>query len=1333
MKYFINLFNGLICCLVLFSVQNANSQCMSNCTVQCTGQINVSLDQNCIAEITPAMGGVGIEPSCNDFYEIELYDQFGNLMPTDTVDFSHVGEVLTYKIIEPECGNACWGNLLVDYKLAPTIDCPADVTIPCAVLEFLCLPPATGGCVDFEVTLFSETTTTLDCDPDFSKVIERTYQACDNFGNCSTCTQSITLERLDFDNIKFPEPFTVGNGTAISCSDETIQYDNNGFPIPFIFDPMTGSGSGVPVLCLPAMPPTGGYASIGICIDGMFPITGSGTGSAMIPLIPNNIPGGGTNLDACGAVVSYTDLELPSDGCKRKIARTFEVREWWCTQELTIGDIQLIEIVDDQAPEITCPSDFTISTAHECAGSVNLPPVETFDECGSEVIVRVQTPRGIMDGNGGIVDLNLGVNNIVYIATDACKNQNNCQVNVTVQDNTGPVAICESTKVVSLSASNNTIVFAEPFDNGSWDECGLDRFEVRRMIANCEPADSLFGEFVTFCCSDVGTGDVMVVFRAYDKAGNSNDCMVAVEVQDKSTPSLTCPPDMTIDCREAYDINNLSLTFGSPTTGGNCTSQNIVETPIADVDQCGTGSIERKFQIFDPQGNIVRSCTQNVFITNDTPFLPTNIIWPLDYEVLGECDADNLDPDDLLPPFDYPTFIDLDFCTQIGYDYDDKVFVGNNGLGSCTTIERTWTVINWCGDADGDGSFDQYVIPKPQIITIINNTNPVIEETGPLTFTSLSIDCSSGPISVTLNATDDCDNLNYSYQLLDADGNVIEFGDENNLSTDIPVGQYTIAWVVSDGCGNFDTYNQPITILNTKLPTPVCINGLSANLVLMDLDMDGVLDAEMAEIWASDFDSGSSHSCGNPVVVSFSPDTTDRVKIFDCNNIGINSIRMYVTDVTTGLQDFCSTFIDIQDNNGQNICEPMDGMRVAVTGDIFTEDVQPIDDVEVALITDVLVDMTDESGSYAFNDMPIGGSYNLIAQKDQEYLNGVSTLDLIFIQKHILGLEQLDSPYKIIAADADNSQSITAIDLIELRKLILGIYDELPRNDSWRFVEARQTFIDPLNPWLVDLQETYPINQLDRDVAIDFIGVKIGDVNSTVVANAQSEVIENRSSDYVELYIEEQLLEAGQSHVINIYSDNYTDIMGWQTTFNFNNEIVDVIDITSSQIDLQKDKNANMTRIEDGIFTISYNDYQAVSLLEGRSVIQISVYTHEDISTTDLFILNSEITRSEAYNANGEILDLRLTSNSTGQASITAVSPNPWRDATTIELTVPVAGDTKWEFYDVTGKLLYTTNKYYSVGAHTMPLRKEDINATGIIYAKLITKAGISEYKMIVL
>ena len=108
-----------------------------------------------------------------------------------------------------------------------------------------------------------------------------------------------------------------------------------------------------------------------------------------------------------------------------------------------------------------------------------------------------------------------------------------------------------------------------------------------------------------------------------------------------------------------------------------------------------------------------------------------------------------------------------------------------------------------------------------------------------------------------------------------------------------------------------------------------------------------------------------------------------------------------------------------------------------------------------------------------------------------------STLDLILIQRHILGLENLDSPYKLIAADVNDSRSVNGLDLVELRKLILGVYDRLPDNQSWRFVDSEYSFTNELNTWQSGVEESYPIYDVQTDMEIDFVGIKVGDVNGS--------------------------------------------------------------------------------------------------------------------------------------------------------------------------------------------------------------------------------------------
>jgi hypothetical protein len=118
------------------------------------------------------------------------------------------------------------------------------------------------------------------------------------------------------------------------------------------------------------------------------------------------------------------------------------------------------------------------------------------------------------------------------------------------------------------------------------------------------------------------------------------------------------------------------------------------------------------------------------------------------------------------------------------------------------------------------------------------------------------------------------------------------------------------------------------------------------------------------------------------------------------------------------------------------------------------------------------------------------------ASKSIHPANGVTVTDLVLITRHILGIEPLDSPYKIIAADASQDGVVTVYDVVLLRKLILGLIDELPNGKSWRFVPKAYVFPDPGNPFspMFPTQIT-STNEEQGSNTYEYIGVKIGDVN----------------------------------------------------------------------------------------------------------------------------------------------------------------------------------------------------------------------------------------------
>ncbi len=126
-----------------------------------------------------------------------------------------------------------------------------------------------------------------------------------------------------------------------------------------------------------------------------------------------------------------------------------------------------------------------------------------------------------------------------------------------------------------------------------------------------------------------------------------------------------------------------------------------------------------------------------------------------------------------------------------------------------------------------------------------------------------------------------------------------------------------------------------------------------------------------------------------------------------------------------------------------------------------------------------------------------GYTFTVTPSKQQHPLNGVTTLDLSLISKHILNIEPLDSPYKILAADANQDGKVNTYDLILLRRLILGKIDALPNGRSWRFLPYSFEFPNPLNPFAQPFPERIEVSNTEDPMPeyFNFIGIKIGDVD----------------------------------------------------------------------------------------------------------------------------------------------------------------------------------------------------------------------------------------------
>jgi lysyl endopeptidase len=141
--------------------------------------------------------------------------------------------------------------------------------------------------------------------------------------------------------------------------------------------------------------------------------------------------------------------------------------------------------------------------------------------------------------------------------------------------------------------------------------------------------------------------------------------------------------------------------------------------------------------------------------------------------------------------------------------------------------------------------------------------------------------------------------------------------------------------------------------------------------------------------------------------------------------------------------------------------------------------------------------MTDTLGNYKFVDLLPNLSYTLKVISPNDHQNGVSTVDLLRISQHILNLVPLPSPYTILAADANGSNTVTSFDIVEARKVILQVAPEFPI-PSWRFLPASFQFPNPLNPFESPIPIGLIVTNLSSDVTnAHFTGIKVGDMNNS--------------------------------------------------------------------------------------------------------------------------------------------------------------------------------------------------------------------------------------------
>jgi hypothetical protein len=446
------------------------------------------------------------------------------------------------------------------------------------------------------------------------------------------------------------------------------------------------------------------------------------------------------------------------------------------------------------------------------------------------------------------------------------------------------------------------------------------------------------------------------------------------------------------------------------------------------------------------------------------------------------------------------------------------------------------------------------------------------------------------------------------------------------------------------------------------------------------------------------------------------------------NNIPANMSGVYsVSAIISGCQTpFSSTIVNVINNK-----------KVKIGGYFLTPNGDSIPSVKATLSgssnNDTVSTIKGKYDVYGFE----GGQYILTPSKNNDKIksNGVSTLDIIKIQSHILNIDSLNSPYKIIAADVNSSGTVTNLDLLYIRRLILGIDTTFPNNKLWSFIDANFNFSNPNNPFPFKSTKSYfSFNSIDTQ---NFKGVKLGDVTYDWDKTLMRPYIYNP----LEIYYD--TINVNRNDTIHVYfkAKKYDKIIGFQFTLGWNASNMKFLKIGNNSNNIQ----FGLNKSESGSISVLWNDQEnkELKLTSDEGLFEIVFIKKRDFDLEN-FQINSDITTKECYDNKLNSQDIILTSGvlnnkpnlNSSSPNILKVYPNPNNGILSIEFQYQIFREFDVSITNEIGQFLGSTHVINSMNQNVMilDLKKQfAVKKEGIYYLKIVNKNISKTFKIFII
>jgi hypothetical protein len=670
-----------------------------------------------------------------------------------------------------------------------------------------------------------------------------------------------------------------------------------------------------------------------------------------------------------------------------------------------------------------------------------------------------------------------------------------------------------------------------------------------------------------------------------------------------------------------------------------------------------------------------------------------------------------IDTQKIIYPFGVPTFSGSSLYGPNLVDCSVRAFyedLGPINSGCHVRFMREWTVYEWYCNEEVERTM-------LQVIEVVDTVAPEFAFTQDTVYYYVDADsCKTDIVLSTLPYIGPVDNCTDEDDLI-IDIAVFFNGNYNSLTDtmkDVTLDTLELRIQVSDKCHQNTTMDTITIIVKDSIPPiPVVMDSMKVSLT-----------DTITKVAATSFNVGSLDWCGGALDFGIRR-MEDEVYADSVALTCADSSVMVVIQVVDQFGNAGIAMVDVEVSDPSMLCPATASGSSIVSGYVRYEDGTPMSQIPVyATGPENIQTVTGEDGFFSFEELNTNFEVTLTPVYDENHTDGITTFDIILMQRHLLGLDNLDSPYKVIAADVNGNGKLNASDIFELRKLILADTDKLNGTTSYVFVPATMTFHDPLDPWdSGDIFNAHLYSTVPSD-PIELTGIKVGDVSkNSLHASA-------RSVSGTSQWTYSSILKNGQL-TIDVFAESYTLLEGFQATLRFDPAELDFVDFVPGLIHI-RNENFSDKYLDQGLIPVSWNDFSPREIKPGEPIFSL-VFRSENMLSPQLGFTSWPVL-PETYESSGrQDLQLKSKIRAVDSFTILGISPNPWASNTVLDFHVKRAEEVQLKVFDLYGKVLLDETIEPTLGENSYRFDNALLPGTGMYYIHISNGIEAHTSKMI--